>query len=82
MMLYSKNIGRMSEKYISSSSDPAKNENEQNDLLTYNSIMHNIRDMRVLSPYQLHFLSGVPRGKLLNIIAVYNMVMKSVNEIL
>ena len=80
MMLYSKNIVMMSEKYISSSSDPVKNEND--DLDTYNTIMHHIRDMRVLSPYQLYFLSGVPRGKLLNIIAVYNMVMRSVNEIL
>ena len=80
MLLCSKNIVQMSEKYISSSSDPAKNEKE--DLDTYNTIMHNIRDMRILSPHQIYFLNSVPRSKLLNIIAVYNMVMRSVNEIL
>ena len=82
MMLCSKNIVRMSETHNigTSSSIPAKNENE--DLDTYNTIMHHIRDMRVLSPYHMHFLNSVPRSKLLNVIAVYNMVMRSVNEIL
>ena len=81
MMLCSKNIVMMSETHnIGTSSIPAKNENE--DLDTYNTIMHHIRDMRVLSPYHMHFLNSVPRSKLLNVIAVYNMVMRSVNEIL
>ena len=85
MMLCSKNIVMMSETHnigTSSLSIPAKNENETRDLETYNTIMHHIRDMRVLSPYHMHFLNSVPRSKLLNVIAVYNMVMRSVNEIL
>lgn len=48
----------------------------------YDNILYDIRDMRVLSTYQIYYLKGVSRHKLLHVIATYNIVMRSVNEVL
>jgi hypothetical protein len=48
----------------------------------YDNILYDIRDMRVLSPYQIYYLKGVSRHKLLHVVATYNIVMRSVNEVL
>lgn len=52
------------------------------DLTIYDNILHEIRDMRVLSPFHIYYLKGVSRHKLLHVIVMYNTVMHSVNEIL
>ena len=48
----------------------------------YDNILYDIRDMRVLSPYQIYYLKSVSRHKLLHVVATYNIVMRSVNEVL
>jgi hypothetical protein len=52
------------------------------DMNLFDHIMQDIRDMNVLSTYQIYYLSDVPRIKLLQIIELYNVVMRNVNEIL
>jgi hypothetical protein len=54
----------------------------QHELFIYENILQEIRDMRVLSSYQLNHLNGMSRRKLLYIISMYNMVIRNVNEIL
>ena len=58
------------------------NVSEKSDLVLYNDIMNEIRNMNVLSPYKIYYLRGVSADKLLRIIEVYNLVMQNVNEIL
>ena len=60
--------------------DHAKKKQQDHEI--YKTIMHHVRDMRVLSQEQICVLNGFSRRKLLNIIALYNMVMRSVNEII
>jgi hypothetical protein len=48
----------------------------------YEDIVREIRNMSVLTPYQLHYLRGVSNEQLLQIIEIYNLVMRNVNEIL
>jgi hypothetical protein len=48
----------------------------------YEDILREIRNMTVLTPYQLHYLRGVSNEQLLQIIEIYNLVMINVNEIL
>ena len=50
----------------------------------FDCILQDIRDMRVLSNYQLYYLrsSRLSRVKLLEIIELYNLVIQNVNEIL
>ena len=48
----------------------------------YLNILRDIRDMNVLSYYQLYFMRELPMDRLINIIEVYNMVMRNVNEII
>ena len=48
----------------------------------YEDIMREIRNMSVLTPYQLHYLRGLSNEQLMQIIEIYNLVMRNVNEIL
>jgi len=50
----------------------------------YNEILQEIRNMKVLSNYQLYHLrtSRISRSDLLEIIELYNRVIQNVNEIL
>jgi hypothetical protein len=48
----------------------------------YEDILLEIRNMSVLTPYQLHYLRGVSNEQLLQIIETYNVIMRNVNEIL
>jgi len=54
----------------------------QHDVEVYENILQKIKDMRVLSSYQINCLNDMPRHKLLYIISLYNMVIRNVNEIL
>lgn len=62
----------------------AKNEYSQkkHEYGLYEDILREIRNMTVLTPYQLHYLKGVSNEQLLQIIEIYNLVMRNVNEIL
>ena len=48
----------------------------------YTNILREIRDMNVLSSYQIHYLRGLPNDKLIRIIEVYNKIVRNVNEFL
>lgn len=48
----------------------------------YEDIMLEIRNMSVLTPYQLHYLRGASNEQLMQIIETYNVIMRNVNEIL
>lgn len=48
----------------------------------YSSIMYDIRNMNVLSSYQLYYLREMSKSKLMEIIELYNLIMRNVNEIL
>jgi len=48
----------------------------------YMNILKDIRDMNVLSLYQLHYLKEIPVDKLIYIIGVYNRIIRNVNELL
>lgn len=49
---------------------------------TYRNILKDIRDMNVLSNYQLYYLRTpqVSRSKLLEIIELYNFIMQNIND--
>jgi hypothetical protein len=69
-------------------SDSATNANEEEksssqiDGILYEQILQDIRCMKVLSSYQIHYLRGIPKETLLKIIELYNLIMKNVNEII
>ena len=48
----------------------------------YDNMLQEIRDMKVLSSYQLYHLRGVSKKKLIRMIELYNVVMRNVNEII
>lgn len=48
----------------------------------YADILKEIRDMNVLTSYQIHYLRCLPSDKLIRIIEVYNKIVSNVNEIL
>ena len=48
----------------------------------YANILKEIRDMNVLTSYQIHYLRCLPSDKLIQIIEVYNKIVRNVNEIL
>lgn len=48
----------------------------------YMNILKDIRDMNVLSLYQLHYLKEITVDKLIYIIGVYNRIIRNVNELL
>jgi hypothetical protein len=48
----------------------------------YEDILREIRNMNVLTPYQLHYLKGASNEQLFQIIEIYNLVVRNVNEIL
>jgi hypothetical protein len=51
----------------------------------YKGILQEIRDMKVLSNFQLYYLrqtSRITRSELLEIIELYNFVIRNVNEVL
>ena len=48
----------------------------------YADILKEIRDMNVLTSYQIHYLRCLPSDKLMRIIEVYNKIISNVNEIL
>jgi hypothetical protein len=52
--------------------------------IIYNEILQEIRNMNVLSNYQLYHLrtSRVSRSDLIEIIELYNFVVRNINEIL
>ena len=52
------------------------------DAILYDNILKDIRDMNVLSSYKLYYLRGISRKKLMQIIELYNMVIRNVNEII
>lgn len=58
---------------------PKKSKHE----LIYGRILDDIRDMKVLSNYQLYYLRTprISRCNLLEIIELYNLVIRNVNEI-
>ena len=64
--------------YISDESQ----DNISKDIIIYENILKDIRDMRVLSSHNMNQLNNMSRHKLLYIISLYNMVIRNVNEIL
>ena len=54
----------------------------QSDVTMYDNILQEIRDVRVLSEYQVYYLRSVSKKKLLRVIELYNVVMRNVNEII
>lgn len=54
----------------------------QPEVSVYDNILQEIRDMKVLSSYQMYHLRGVSKRKLLRMIELYNVVMRNVNEII
>jgi|LauGreDrversion4_2_1035121.scaffolds.fasta_scaffold58466_2 hypothetical protein len=67
--------------YFSEDANTYTNTNTQKYGL-YEDILREIRNMTVLKPYQLHYLRGVSNGQLMQIIEIYNLIMRNVNEIL
>ena len=52
------------------------------DSILYENILQEIRNMNVLSSYQIHYLRGVSKEQLIEIIRLYNIVMRNVNDVL
>ena len=52
------------------------------DTVLYENILKDIKDMNVLSSYQIYYLRGLSNEKLIKIIEIYNLVIQNVNEIL
>ena len=65
--------------HVKSSSQIQK---DSRNVTIFESIMREIRDMNVLSSYQIYYLRNMSKDKLLQIIELYNVVMRNVNEIL
>ena len=61
-----------------------RDEDEKRDLMDilYKNVLKDVRDMNVLTSYQIHYLRGVPVDKLIYIIGVYNKIIRNVNELL
>lgn len=61
-----------------------RDEDEKRNLIDilYKNILKDVRDMNVLTSYQIHYLRGVPVDKLIHIIGVYNKIIQNVNELL
>ena len=57
-------------------------QNHKKETILYDNILKDIRDMNVLSSYKMYYLRGVSRKKLMQIIELYNMVIRNVNEII
>lgn len=68
----------MAEFMSASKVEPDYNEDE----LLFESILHDIKNLNVLSSYQMQYLKRLPRGKLLQIIDLYNVVIHNVGGIL
>jgi hypothetical protein len=67
---------------MSSSGKCEKREEGEETVNLYANILKEIRDMNVLSSYQIHYLRCLPSDKLIRIIEVYNKIVSNVNEIL
>ena len=52
------------------------------DVELYLNIVRDVRDMKVLSSYQIHYLRGISNDKLIRLIEIYNLVINNVNELL
>lgn len=50
--------------------------------LLYANILQDIKNMNVLSSYQIYYLRELSKSNLIEIIELYNLVMRNVNEIL
>jgi hypothetical protein len=48
----------------------------------YTNILQNIKNMNVLSSYQIYYLREMSKSNLIEIIELYNLVMRNVNEII
>ena len=61
-----------------------RDEDEKRDLIDilYKNILKDVRNMNVLTSYQIHYLRTIPADKLVYIIGVYNKVMRNVNDLL
>ena len=55
---------------------------DENTTILYSTIMQDIKNMNVLSSYQIYYLRELPKSKLMEIIELYNLIMRNVNEIL
>lgn len=76
-----KNIESSDNTFCVQSGSDIEDEKEIPDTL-YANILKDIRDMNVLSSYQLHYLRGISTDKLIYIIGVYNKIIRNVNEFL
>jgi hypothetical protein len=65
-----------------SDSTMIEEEKEDKSLILYKNLLQDIKGMNVLSSYQLYYLRELSKHKLLEIIELYNLVMRNVNEIL
>jgi hypothetical protein len=55
---------------------------EKRDDFLYMNILKDIRDMNVLSSYQIHYLRQISQEKIIYLIEIYNKIIQNVNEVL
>jgi hypothetical protein len=61
---------------------PQNEKNSKPDVTLYENILHEIRHMNVLSSYQIHYLRSISKEQLIEVVELYNIVMRNVNDIL
>ena len=66
----------------SSLSSSSTSSSSQPEVSLYENMLQEIRDMKVLSSYQIYYLRGLSKKKLLRMIELYNVILRNVNEII
>ena len=65
-----------------SSLSSSSSSSSQPEVSLYENMLQEIRDMKVLSSYQIYYLRGLSKKKLLRMIELYNVILRNVNEII
>ena len=78
VVFYTEPVNNLTPSSLSSSSTSSS----QPEVSLYENMLQEIRDMKVLSSYQIYYLRGLSKKKLLRMIELYNVILRNVNEII